>query len=360
MIASMRTSLGVGMGFVGALALIAGCGGSSASTATSSAATTAGTSGSSPCEGGAPAGWPSVLVVGPGQGPALYADRDDNAPPFGYLSEGVRVRVNCAPANGRLNVTVGGQMVVHGWVPLSRLVAYVNQRGRIDGTPAYLGMNDPISIVSQSSDGSFRVEIRPRLGRAGAADLGPFVGSVPADWVVDHPEADGDTGLNGGEYRRLPAGTEVPVYDRPSGAVIARLPALDPPLTVVVIRTRDGWNGVRVGVGPFLVGYIQGDLEASTADALGTRPTAPATTVAEGQMPQRIAVEEGALYRVASGTWVRFYGEQVARPRADAWAREMSRTTGSVDVDVYVAVDDAVAVRGVVPSAALTRVTEGQ
>lgn len=348
----MRT-LSVGRLLLGLLVLasLAGCGGGSASSG--------GGGGSTPTQGAPPAGWPSVLVVGPGTGPALFAASDDSAPPFGYLSEGIRVRLDGGPVNGRIPVTVGGALVIHGFVPLTRLVAYVNQRGRIEGTPAYLGMNDPVGIVSQSSDGSFRVEIRPRLGRAGAPDLGPFVGSVPGDWLVDRPAADGDTGLNPGEFRSVPAGQEVPVYDRPGGNVVARLPALDPPLTVVVLRSRDGWNGVRVGVGPFLAGYIQGELAPSTAEALGTRPTAPASTVAEGQMPGRIAEEEGALYRVEPGTRVTFYGEEVARLRGQGWAREMSRASGE-DLDVYVAVDNGAAIRGMVPQASLTRVAEGE
>lgn len=359
MISGMRTLHRNALLLLSLVAVIAGCGGGGGGGG--GAGATGGTTPSG--SNGPPPGWPTVLNVGPSQGavgPALYAAGDDNAPPFGYLSEGLRARVDGAPQNGRLPVTIGGQMVVHGWVPLSRLIAYVSQRGRIEGTPAFLGVGDPVGIVSQSSDGSFRVEIRPRLGREGAADLGPFIGSVPADWLVDHPAADGDTGLSPGEYRRLPASTEVPVYDRPGGAVIARLPALDPPLTVVVIRSRDGWNGVRVGVGPFLVGYIQGELEASSADQLGTRPTPRSVALEDGAMPERIAVEEGALFRVPRGTWVRFYGEQVARLGAEGWAREMSRTAGSPDLDVYVAVDNGVAVRGVVESSVLTRVTEGE
>jgi hypothetical protein len=358
MIFGMRTSpRAVLLLLLGSLLGVAcgGGGGGAASGTGASSGTTA-----TPAAEGPPPGWPAVLVVSAGQGPALYAAADDNAPPFGYLSEGVRVRINGAPNNGRLPVTVGGQMIVHGFVPLSRLHAFVNQRGRIEGTPAYLGTNDPVGLVSQSSDGSFRVEIRPRLGREGAADLGPFVGSVPGDWLVDHAEEGVDPGLTPGEFRRVPAGQEVQVYDRPGGAVIARLPALDPPLTVVVIRSQNGWNGVRVGVGPFLIGYIQGELEQSSADQLGTRTAPTPAALAAGHMPERIAVEEGALFRVEAGTWVRFYGDQVARLRADGWAREMSRTAGSEDVDVYVAVDDAVAVRGVVPSATLTRVTEGE
>jgi hypothetical protein len=349
MIRSMRSSAAF-LGLLACLTLL-GCGGGSSSTST--------TTTTPPAAGHPPVGWPSVLVVAPGTGPALYAASDEGAPPFGYLTEGVRVRIDGAAVNGRVPVTVGGQLVVHGWVPLTRLQAYVTQRGRIDGTPTYLGINDPVGLVSQSADGSFRVEIRPRLGRGGAGDsLGPFVGTVPADWLADHPSGEGDTGLNPGEFRRLPAGTEVPVYDRPNGTVIARLPALDPPLTVVVIRSRDGWNGVRVGVGPFLVGFIQGELEASSADQLGAVPTAPATAVEEGEMPERIAVEEGALFRVAPGTRVRFYGEEVARLRGHGWAREMSRQGD--DVDVYVAVDDGVAVRGIVDNDTLERVAEGE
>lgn len=350
----MRTSFPFVMGGL-VLALTVGCGGGNAASGPATRSTAASAE-------GPPPGWPAVLQVGPPQGPlpALYLAGDEHAPPFGYLSEGVRVRVNGAPVGGRLPVTVGGRMIVHGWVPLARLRAFVNQRGRIEGTPAFLGIGDPVGIVSQSSDGSFRVEIRPRLGREGAADLGPFIGSVPADWLVDHAEGEGDPGLTPGEFRRLPAGTEVPVYDRPGGAVIARLPALDPPLTVVVIRSQNGWNGVRVGVGPFFVGYIQGELEASSADQLGTRPVPESIEVESGHMPERIAVEEGALFRVQAGTWIRFYDEQVARLRETGWAREMTRTTGSDDVDVYVAVDDGVAVRGVVSQSALTRVTEGE
>lgn len=355
MIPAMPTHARV-VSFLMLVALLSACGGGGGGGSASSAG---GGGGTTP-EGAAPTGWPAVLVVSEGHDPALFAGPDDGAPPFGYLSEGVRVRVNGPPQNGRLPVTVGGQMIVHGWVPLSRLRAYVNQRGRIEGTPAFLGANDPVGLVSQSSDGSFRIEIRPRLGREGAPDLGPYVGSVPGDWLVDHPEADGDTGLSPGEFRSVPAGQEVPVYDRPNGSVIATLPALDPPLTVVVIRSQSGWNGVRIGVGPFLVGYIQGDLAESSADRLGTRPVPEATTLAEGAMPERIAVEEGALFRVRAGTWIQFYHENVARLRADGWGREMSRTSGSDEVDVYVAVDNGCAVRGVVTNDALTRVTEGE
>lgn len=348
-------------GFVFALAALLGltsaaCGGG----ATGSSSTTAaegGPGGASPCSGGAPAGWPSVLVARGGTDAALFAGPDDGAPAFGYLSEGVRLRVDCPPNNGRIAVTVGGSLVVHGWVPLTRTMAYAAQRGRIDGTPVYVGENDPIGLMNVDGT-TVRVDLRPRLGREGAGDLGPFNGTVPLEMLRDRPSFEGaDPGLSAGEPMRLPAGTAVQVFDRPGGEVITTLPVLDPPLTVVVVRQRDGWNGVRIGVGPYLVGYVQGTLEPSTMDALGTRPTAPDNGVEEGATPGRIARErDGSLVRVAAGTEVLFYGEDVATVRREGWGREFSRD--GEDVDVYLAVDDGVAIRGIVPSSSVTAVRE--
>lgn len=333
-----------------ALAL-AGCGGARAS---SGGDTSSGGGDGEAAEGTAAAGWPSVLISRAGDGPALYAGSDEGAPAFGYLSEGVRLRLDSAPINGRINVTVGGSVVVHGWVPLSRMMAYTTERGRIDGTPIFLGANDPVGLVAAGSGDTVEVELRARLGREGAADIGPFVGSIPVSWLADRPAADGDDGLDAGTPMRLPATAEVGLYDRPNGSVIVTLPVLDPPLTVVSLRERNGWHGVRVGVGPFLVGYVHAELEPSSAEAIGTRP-APATIGEPDGTPARIAMEEdGTLVRVDSGTRIRFYGEEVARLRAQGWGRELGRD--GEEVDAFIAVDDGVAVRGIVPADAVTAV----
>lgn len=288
-----------------------------------------------------------------GDGPALYAGSDPDAPAFGYLSEGVRLRLDSRPTNGRVLVTVGGSIVVHAWVPLSRMMAYTNQRGRIDGTPIFLGANDPVGLVGVASDGSIQVELRARLGREGAPDIGPFNGTLALSWLVDRPAADFDDGLDAGTPMRLPAGA-VELFDRPNGSAIVTLPALDPPLTVVSLRERNGWHGVRVGVGPFLVGYVHADLEPSTVEAIGTRSTIEAPADPEGT-PARIAMEEdGTLIRVESGTRIRFYGEEVGRLRAEGWGRELSRD--GEEVDAFIAVDDGVALRGIVPADAVSAV----
>ena len=304
--------------------------------------------------GEAPTGWPSVLVSTGGRAPALYAGSDDAAPAFGHLGDGVRVRVEGPIQGQRVPVTVGGGIVVHAWAQVNRLAAFTARRGRVEGTPVFVGVNDPVSLVGRENDTTFRVIVRPRLGRPEIDDtLVGYAAMLGNDWIGEGDGVAADDGLNPGEFRVLPAGQEVAVYDRPGGTVVARIPPLDPPLTVVVLRTRDGWNGVRIGVGPFLVGSVQGELAASTADALGRRPVRSTT---EG-MPARIANETGTLFRVAAGTHVMFYGEDVATVRREAWARELSPRQGD-QADVYLAVDDGVAIRGAVPVSSLTPVEE--
>lgn len=301
--------------------------------------------------GEAPTGWPAILVSTGGRAPALYAGSDDAAPAFGHLGEGVRVRVEGPIQGQRVPVTVGGGLVVHAWAQVNRLAAFTARRGRVEGTPIFVGVNDPISLVGRENDTTYRVIVRPRLGRPEVDDtLVGYAAMLGNDWIGEGDGVAADDGLNPGEFMRLPAGQEVAVYDRPGGNVVARIPPLDPPLTVVVLRANEGWNGVRIGVGPFLVGYVQGELTASTAEALGARPTRATTT--DG-MPTRIANETGSLFRVAAGTHVMFYGEDVATVRREAWARELSPRQGD-QADVYIAVDEGVAIRGVVPVASLT------
>ena len=292
------------------------------------------------------------MVTTSGRAPALFAGPDEQAPAFGHLGAGVRVRIEGAVQGQRVPITVGGSMVVHAWAQVNRLATTTAERGRVEGTPAYVGVGDPVSLLGQNEDGSWRVVVRPRLGRPEIDDgLVGYSATMPANWVASEPADAADSGLNAGEPRLTPRGQELVLYDRPDGAVVARIPPLDPGLTVVVLRNRDGWSGVRVGVGPFLVGYIQGELAPSTLEAIGTRPQ---RIIAEG-IPARVEAETGVLFRVAAGTHVMFSGEDVATLRREAWARELSPRQGE-EADVYIAVDDGVAIRGVVPVSALTAV----
>src|SRR5258707_1014071 len=92
MIFRMRRSSRVLVGSFVVVALAIGCGGGGGGSSAASGG--GGASVSTAPESGPPPGWPAVLVAGPGHGAALFAGGEDNAPPFGYLREGVRVRVN--------------------------------------------------------------------------------------------------------------------------------------------------------------------------------------------------------------------------------------------------------------------------
>jgi hypothetical protein len=56
---------------------------------------------------------------------------------------------------------------------------------------------------------------------------------------------------------------------------------------------------------------------------------------------------------VPAGTRIRFDGQTVAILDQDGFAREMARHEETQEVDVFVAIDEDVAVRGLVPADAI-------
>jgi hypothetical protein len=306
-----------------------------------------------------PDGWTRVLVIGPGTGPGLYFAPEERAPAFGYLNPGVRIRLESGSSNNRMEALVAGPMATKGWVPADRISAYVQRRGRVEGTPYYVGPNDFATVLGPAEQaGQMRVAVRPWLGGGTFLDArtGTFATDGLADRTVDLANAEAPTP---GDCYRVPAGQTVAVYDRPGGQEVAQLPASDPGHALVVLRAREPWYGVRAGYGPYVVGYVQGPLTA--CDGPRPEPQPMVQRSAEGQMPYWMTQESGALHRVASGTRVRFNGRTVARLRQDGWARELGREENDL-VDVFVAIDDTVALRGLVPASSLTLVegTPGQ
>lgn len=302
-----------------------------------------------PVEEGRAANWPAELLTGEGSGrPALYLGAEPNAPAIGYVSPDVRVRITGAPSGDRVPVHIEGPLKVRGWLALTRLSARVQKRGRVEGTPTYLGPNDVVGVRGSGAGRNLRVEVRPWLGRADtAATLGSFVGEFPGESLgpdeVDLATAEQPTP---GQNRLLPAGQEVPLYDRPGGSVIANIPALDPPLSVVVLRERNEWKGVRVGVGPYLIGYVNVELGPEQASLIAVAE--PTDALPSGPIPERLQADsERPLWRVPARTRVRFDRKIIAVTRDPGFAREIRRFP-SGEVDVFVAVDDQVAVRGMI------------
>jgi hypothetical protein len=328
-----------------ALAATAGCGG-----------TTIDADGDSESTARPDEEWPTRLVTSEGSGPALYLSEGADSPAIGYLSSGVAVRVGRAPGGDRVYVMVDGALKVRGWLSIARVSARVQQKGRVRGTPTYVAPNDLVGVRGSLGDGIMRIEVRPWLGQANAPSLGPFLGEYPMDRLgADEVTGAAAAGPDPGEPRSLPAGQEVPVYDRPNGSVVATLPAVDPPLVVELVSARNEWSAVRVGTGPFLVGYT--NVALGTAEALPMREAPPPSS--SGGVPERLAAEDTRpLWKVPAGTRLRFDDNVIAVFEAEGYAREMNRyDTG--EVDVFVAVDDTVAIRGMLRADDLVAI-EGQ
>ncbi len=296
--------------------------------------------------------FPPELVAGAGSGqPALFLAAAPDAAAIGYVSEGVVLEIAGAPEGDRIPVRIRGGMRVRGYFPLARLSAVVTHRGRVGGTPLYVGPNDRVRVLGPGEEaGTLRIEGRVVL-RPGGPEGPTFAGTFPvqglgAREVAITPESDAP-----GTYQRLPAGQTFPVYDRPGGAVVYTIPALDPGLVVRVAAQRDGWNAVLVGLGPYIAGYAQATVTPAEAPARVAQPSQPAST---GGVPQRLTEEtQLPLYRVPAGTRIRFDGATVAALDREGYARELARYEATNEVDVFVAVDDAVAVRGMISASDL-------
>lgn len=299
-----------------------------------------------------PSDWPDRLVAGPGTGPALFVTGDAQAPAVGYVSPGVAFTVTGAPEGQRVPVRIDGPLEVRAWLAMERLAGRVHERGRVGKAPGYVGPNDVVRIVGDGGEGLLRIELRPPL-REGH-ELPPMEAIYPADRIgaqrVDPSRAKGPSP---GTAVTLPSGEPVPVYDRPGGDVVATLPDLDPPLTLVKVVERGEWSGVRVGTGPYLVGFVNVPLtSASEPPRREEDPLAHPTTASS--VPLRLQTEpDQPLRRVKVDTPIRFNGRTVAVVRQPALAREMVRHEAAGQVDVFVAADDDVAVRGMVPANAL-------
>ncbi len=290
--------------------------------------------------------WPREFVAGPGTGPALFLHQGSDAPALGYVSPGVPFKIAGLPENGRIPVRIAAGLKVRAWMTTRRMALRAQRRGKIRGTAAYVGPGDYVRFLAPADDPDWaRVEVMPRLAE------GVYAPAVSGEYPFiglghEAPPADAEP-LSPGETRFTPAGREVPLYGRPGQEVVATLPALGSGVRVAVLRERGEWKGIRAGIGPYLVGYTNAALTEQTADTEAPTPETP--SAAPGEVPVRLRAEaDKPLWRLAEGTRVRFDGRTVAILARDGWGREMNRYENSGEVDLFVAVDDTVAVRGMV------------
>lgn len=302
-----------------------------------------------------PGAVPPMLLAGPGTGPALYLGANPNDPPVGYISPDTSFEVAGALGGERVAVRINGPMTVEGlYFTSNRLAARVLRGGRVRGTPVSVGVGNVVRVLGPADEERrTRIAVTPVVADPRLREgLGTWEGTFPVVGLGTVASEAAET-LPEGSARRLPA-AEVGLYDAPGGALVYTLPALNPGLTVELVRDEGPWQAVRVGSGPYLIGFVQTNLVPAAATML------PASGAGRSgaALPQRIS-DEGAhpLFRVPAGTEVVFEGRVIARLNQAGWAREMRRYAAYEQSDVFVAVDDSVAVRGLVRVSALQPAT---
>jgi hypothetical protein len=133
---------------------------------------------------------------------------------------------------------------------------------------------------------------------------------------------------------------------------------------VEVLGKEGVWSAVRIGSGPYLVGYTNAYLtpskepakEKAKVAALAS-PTDKADAV--GHVPARLVSESGELKRIAAGAPVSFGDKVFAKLQKPGFARVLATYPGG-EADALVAVDDDVAVRGLVRGADLSSPEAGE
>jgi hypothetical protein len=314
--------------------------------------------------------WRGPLLAGEGAGPAIFRHRSGGRG-FAWIAAGVSLTPRGAVYEGRVRVYLDGPVRVRGWMELRRLEAIVLSRGRVAGTPIYLVPGDQVRLVE--AHGSIAIiAAAARTGHPGLARSPVFTGELGLDRLGADLEG-GGTGPTPGRNQLLRRATEL--RTRANGEVVWQLPAVEPPLEATVLREEGEWLGVRIGIGPYIVGYVPRNAfdpqtAAHKSDDLvepevidpwappGTRRAHGASAVADpwadepqqeessGLPPLLGAALHRSLWRLRAGARVRVDGTTMAIFRVQGYAVEVDRIESQVEV--LAAVDDTVAVRGTV------------
>jgi hypothetical protein len=301
-------------------------------------------------------GVPKQLLSGESHAPALFIGSDPSAPVVGFISKDVTVDVAGPSVAGRVPVRVRGALLVRGFVPETLLALRAQRHGKVRGTPVYLGPNDPVMVLGEDREqGRLKVRVMPKVD---GVNLPAFEGSFPTVGIAAQPVENAEAPPAGTPHM-LPAGTPLALYAQPEGAFITELPAREEQLPVEVLNKEGVWSAVRVGNGPYLVGYTSAYLAPTTPEELAkyaqtkrAKAVAAQTEQTRGagqaaEIPTRLVSESGELKRIAAGAAVSFGDKVFAKLQKPGFARVLA-TYPSGEADALIAVDDDVAVRGLV------------
>ncbi|MDB4987186.1 MAG: hypothetical protein JWN04_2364 [Myxococcaceae bacterium] len=304
----------------------------------------------------APTQLPNVALLSTGPGaedrPALFLTAEPGSAQIGFVSSEVALELTGPAVLGRVPVRIEGPLSTQGYVAADQLSLRVQKRGRIRGTPAYVGPDDRVRVLGPDREaGRLRVEVSPRLGERA---LGRYEGSFPRSGLAVSRAPDAEAAPEPGVRYRVPALTAVPLFELPATgsapdvAPIAELAPQPEPYEVSVVRVVEGWLAVRAGSGPYLIGWTHAPLLA-LPEAASPPGRASRSALAAGELPTRLAHEQGELRRVSPQTRVLFGSQLIGVFKTAGWARVQREYPGGF-VDVFAAADDDVALRGVVRS----------
>jgi uncharacterized protein (UPF0548 family) len=279
----------------------------------------------------------AVLHVG--DGPALFARGSRLTRPVGFVRD-ANLRIVRVGPSGIADVVVEGALEVRAEARVDALALRVQRRGQLRGTPVFLAPGDVVQVVGPGEKPErLRVRAAPRVG--GLARTA-HEGTYPVTGLAADPPPPTAAGPEPGARFELAPRTPLTLRDRAGGTTSAVVPAGEAALPVEVLFEEAGFRAVRVGEGPYLVGFTDAQLSPASAVAKATGEEASSAGV-----PRALAREPGELVRVSVGTELSFDGQPLARFRRQGYARVLTRFDNG-EVDVFAAVDDQVAVRGLV------------
>jgi hypothetical protein len=289
---------------------------------------------------------PSPVLIQAGDQPALFLGSEADAAQIGYLSGHVPLQVLGRARGGRVPVRIDGSLRTRGYVDERMLALRVQRRGRLRGTPVYVGPNDVV-LVTGNEGARLRVRAQAKLR---GQPFGPhYDGSYPSEGLAAQAAPSEAPRPEPGSAYTVPANTVVPLFDQPGSAASGELPALPEPYTVTVVNHTDGWLALRAGDGPYLIGWTPAALTPAPASEPAPAPAREELAEPHAvRLPARLANEPGALKRVAAGTKVVFGEEVIGVLKRDGYARIVHAYDDAGYVDVFIAADDDVALRGLV------------
>jgi hypothetical protein len=273
-------------------------------------------------------------------GAALFAGPNDKRTPVGYARD-AEVDIVRDARTELVEVRVRGPLEVQGFAPADQLYLRVQRRGQLRGSGAYLAPGNKVRIIGPGEKPSrVQVEAQPVVN---GSSLPALVGTFPLEGLLATAPPTGAEGPETGRPHSLGAGLPMALHDGAGGALMMVLPPQPRPVLVEVLFEEQGWRAVRVGDGPYLAGFTQAPIVESPRPAAAPPPLLPPTD----NVPLALQREPGELMGLLAGTEVRFDGRVLGRLSQPGFARVLHRHPNG-EVDVFAAVDDHVAIRGLV------------